>query len=310
MNKDNKDIKYLITGATGATGGEAVRLLLQKGHKVRAFAHREDERSRKLQELGAEVVFGDLQNLDDVSAALKGIQRAYFCYPISPGLAKATVIFTQAAKENGVEAIVNMSQISARREAKSTAAREHWLAERVFDWSGIPVTHLRPTFFAEWLLYNAADIRQGTLILPLDPAARHAPVAADDQSRVIAAILENPEPHKGQIYPLYGPKEYTQPEVAEVLSSVLGRKIGYKQLDFESWKAAKLAGAKGGPAPSQNSATALYGGTDHILQHLQEVSLDHKNGVFAGTNDYILQIGGQPPTTLEEFIKQNRAAFD
>jgi len=129
MYQDRKEIKYLISGATGATGGEAVILLLQNGLRVRAFAHREDERSRKLQELGAEVVFGDLQDLDDVSAALKGIQRAYFVYPISPGLVKAALIFAQAAKEAGVEAIVNMSQIQARREVKSNATREHWLAE-------------------------------------------------------------------------------------------------------------------------------------------------------------------------------------
>jgi len=198
-----------------------------------------------------------------------------------------------------------MSQISARREAKSHAAREHWLAERVFDWSGTPVTHLRPTFFAEWLLYHATDIREGTLALPLDPAARHAPISTEDQSRVIAAILENPEPHNGQIYPLYGPKEYTQPEVAQVLSSVLGRKIEYKHLDYESWKALKLARAKAAP----NTVAARFA-SDHLLQHLQEVTLDHKNGVFAGTNDYILQIGGQPPTTLEEYIQQHKAAFE
>jgi len=57
---------------------------------------------------------------------------------------------------------------------------------------------LRPTFFAEWLLYHATDIREGTVALPLDPAALHAPIPAEDQSLVIAAILENPEPHKGQ----------------------------------------------------------------------------------------------------------------
>jgi len=305
-----KDSKILITGATGATGGEAIRLLLQRGYQVRAFAHREDERSRKLQELGVEVVFGDFLNLDDVSAALKGIERAYFCYPISPGIIKATAIFAQAAKEAGVEAIVNMSQKSSRRDAKSQAAREHWLAENVFDWSGIPVTHLRPTFFAEWLLYSAADIREGSLILPLDPNARHAPVAADDQARVIAAILESPQPHQGQIYPLYGPREYTQPEIAKLLSSVLARNVEYKHMNFEAWKAYKLSRAKGAALPAQNTATAFYGGTDHVLQHVQEIAVDHKNGIFAGTNDYIQQIGGQPPTTLEEFIKQHKAAFE
>jgi short subunit dehydrogenase-like uncharacterized protein len=36
--------KFLITGATGATGGGAARQLLEKKHAVRALAHRPDER--------------------------------------------------------------------------------------------------------------------------------------------------------------------------------------------------------------------------------------------------------------------------
>src|SRR2546430_6248997 len=128
--------KFLITGATGATGGDAARQLLEKQHAVRALAHRPDERSEQLQKLGAEVVFGDFLDFDSVRAALNGVQRAYFCYPINPGLVQATAQFAQAAKEAGVEVIVNMSQISARGDSKSNAARQHWLSERVFDWSG------------------------------------------------------------------------------------------------------------------------------------------------------------------------------
>ncbi len=37
--------KFLITGATGRTGGDAARQLLEKQHAVRALAHRADERS-------------------------------------------------------------------------------------------------------------------------------------------------------------------------------------------------------------------------------------------------------------------------
>src|SRR5216683_3273030 len=91
--------KCLITGATGATGGDAARQLLEKQHAVRALAHRADDRSEPLQRLGAEVVFGDFLDFDSVRAALNGVQRAYFCYPISPGLVQATAQFAQAAKE-------------------------------------------------------------------------------------------------------------------------------------------------------------------------------------------------------------------
>ena len=91
--------KFLVTGATGATGGYAVGRLLERGHAVRALAHREDDRSKRLQELGAEVVIGDLLKLNDVRLALSGIRGAYFVYPLSPTLVQATAIFAQAAKE-------------------------------------------------------------------------------------------------------------------------------------------------------------------------------------------------------------------
>jgi len=60
------------------------------------------------------------------------------------------------------------------------------------------------------------------------------------------------------------------------------------------------------PLPSPLSPAPPH---THIIQHLggQTVS-DHKNGFLAGTNDLVRQIGGQPPTTLQEFTK-NRPPY-
>src|SRR5258708_15468085 len=138
------DIRFLVTGATGATGGAAATQLLDKGRRVRAFVHREDGRSESLRRRGAEVVVGDLLDFDVVREAMKGVNRAYFVYPIRPGLVQATTQFAQSAVEAGVDAVVNMSQVSARSDAKSHSAREHLLAERGFDWSRPDVSHIPP----------------------------------------------------------------------------------------------------------------------------------------------------------------------
>src|SRR5260370_1350814 len=167
---------FLVTGATGDTGGATVEQMLARGHHVRALAPRQDDRAKRLQGLGAQVVFGDFRKLDDVRAALRGVTGAYFCYPIRPGIIQATAYFAQAAKEAGIDCVVNMSQISAREDAKSHAAQDHWLAERVFDWSGLTVAHLRPTYFAEWLLYLPPMIPPGLLHLPFGTAA-HPPIS-------------------------------------------------------------------------------------------------------------------------------------
>ena len=286
--------KVLVTGATGDTGRATVDELLARGHRVRALAHGQDERSQKLQDRGVEVVYGDLLDFGQVRAALHGVQRAYFVYPIRPGILQATAYFAQAAKEAGVDGIVNMSQKSAREDAKSHAATDHWLSERVFDWSGLAVAHIRPTYFAEWLLYLAPMIRAGFLHVPFG-TGKHAPITAEDQGRVIAGILEDPARHGGKIYPLYGPVEFTYQETAQVLSRVLGKDIQYKQVDFEVFKQHLQSGGK-------KSAV----GNSFLFQHLQEVAIDHQNGIFAGTNDLVEKLGGRPPMTLEAFITKHR----
>src|SRR4029077_8133509 len=120
----------------GRTGGETVEGLLARGRHVPAIEHREAALSQRNQEMGGDGVFGDVLDPSAIRAAVQGVRRAYFCYPIRPGIIHATAYFAQAAKEAGIDGVVNMSQVCAREDAKSHAMGDHWLAERVFDWSG------------------------------------------------------------------------------------------------------------------------------------------------------------------------------
>jgi uncharacterized protein YbjT (DUF2867 family) len=253
--------------------------------------HREDERSAKLAAAGAEIVVADMLDLAAVTAATRGITAAYFTYPILPGLLEASTIFAQAAAESGVSAMVNMSQISARRDAASNAARQHWLAERMLDWSPVPVTHLRPTFFAEWLLTNYQP--DGTLPLPFGDG-RHAPIAAEDQARVITAILKDPAPHAGQVYPLFGARDMNHYEIAEEMSEALGKRVTYRPISLDEF----------------TERLHNRGFDDHTIQHLRAVAIDYRNGVFAGTNDIVRTVGGTEPQTVQEFVTRNKQYFD
>ncbi|MGZ3715743.1 MAG: NmrA family NAD(P)-binding protein [Ktedonobacterales bacterium] len=288
---------FLITGATGATGGNVIALLRERGHHVRAFVHQYDERSAQLQRQGVEIAMGDLLDFTTIRPALEGVSGAYFVYPIAPGLIEATAYFAQAANEAGVSSVVSMSQVSARREAKSHAAFNHWIAERVFDWSGLAVTHLRPTFFAEWFLYSATGIKDGIkdglVRLPFGDEGRHAPIAAEDQARLIASILEQPSAHRGKTYRLFGPKEYTYPEAVARIPEMLGREVKYERIPLEAYHEQMVK--RRGP---------------FVAQHLVEVAKDHAAGVFSGTDDVIEQMTGQPPMGLEEYISKHREAFE
>jgi len=147
---------------------------------------------------------------------------------------------------------------------------------------------------------------------------RHAPIVNEEQGRVIAGILEDPAPHKGRIYPLFGPVEYTYRELAEVLSRVLGKKIEYEQVSFEAFTEFRKGETpkSGAPKPTGASvddnferAAKRAAGNPFLFQHLREVAIDHQNGIFAGTSDNVEKLGGRPPMTLEAFITKNRAVF-
>jgi NAD(P)H dehydrogenase (quinone) len=288
--------RVLVTGATGYTGRAAVDTALKLGLEVRALVHKEDARAAALRARGVEIIVGDLSSINSVRAALEGVRSAYFVYPITPGIIDATAYFSQAAQEAGVGAIVNMSQISSRRDSKSHAAQDHWIAERVFDRSGIPATHLRPTFFAEWLLYpRAAEIikQHQRIEIPFE-AGRHAPIAAEDQGRLIAHILADPGPHAGKIYDLFGPVEMDYYGIAEAVSEALGTNITYTPISIEEFCRYLKENRHYPP---------------FLVQHLSEVAQDCRDGLFAGTNDVIERITGEPPMTVQTFISRHREAF-
>lgn len=281
--------KVLITGATGDTGRAAVRESIDLGLAVRALVHSIDERSRALEALGAEIALGDLQEIDTIRNAMKGVDAAYFVYPVQPGLLTATVNFAQAAKEAGVKTVVNLSQRSARRESKSWSCRDTYIAEQVLNWSGLPVVHLRPTYFLEWLLYPwqlPFFQNEGIIRLPAGNG-RHSPIAADDQGRAIAAILKNPKEYLGKTIPLSGPVEMDHIQMAEELTQALGRPIVYRDLPIDEYCESLVA----------------MGVPPYVVQHLGGAFEDYQNGVMSGADNNVERITGRRSMTVGEFAK-------
>ena len=282
-------------GSHGATGNHVVRQLLAQGLSVRAFVRQADERAKELGELGADIAVGDLHSFKDVRAALDGVQRAYFTYPVAEGLLEATTMFVSAGKQTGLQSVVNMSQITARPDHASPAARQHWLAERVLDWSGIGVTHLRPPFFLE-NLFNVAAPTVGAdskIYLPYGQG-RHAPIAGEDIARVAVGILTDPDPHRGRTYVPTGPASLTMAEQASVFTDVLGRETEYVEISVQAWR---------------EILSRVPVMTPYLIEHLARVAESHQHGEFDAVTDVVETIGGASPKSLEIFIRQNQTAF-
>jgi NAD(P)H dehydrogenase (quinone) len=290
--------RFLIIGAAGrhgATGNHVARQLLARGMPVRAFVRQADERADELRELGAEIAVGDIRDYEAVRAALDGVQRAYFTYPLADGLLLATATFAAAGKQTGLQSVVNMSQITARPDHRSPAARQHWLAERLLDWSGIGVTHLRPPFFLENLFNVAAPTvrTEGNIYLPYGHG-RHAPVGGEDIARVAVGILTDPAAHLGKTYVPTGPASLSMVEQASIFSRVLGRPVEYVDIPVERWR---------------QSLAQVEIMTPWLIEHLSRVAESHQHGEFDSVTDVVETIGGVPPQSLEAFIRQHQTVF-
>ena len=137
----------LVTGAAGQVGGvgrSVAAMLRKRGLVVRALVRKDDHRASELRALGAEVVIGNLLELDDMHRAVDGCSRVYFGMSVAPSYLEAAVNVTAVARHHGVEALVNISQMtvaemSIRQTTTSPQQKQHWLAEQVLAWSGLPV---------------------------------------------------------------------------------------------------------------------------------------------------------------------------
>src|SRR6516165_3522370 len=139
------DGSILVTGAAGqlgAVGRTVTGLLLDRGLPVRAMVRRDDERAASLRAAGAQVVVGDLLEPGDVYHVVSGCSRVYFSMSPSAGYLEATVTMAAVAREAGVNALVNMSQMtvsemSIQNTTSSHQQRQHWLSEQALAGSGL-----------------------------------------------------------------------------------------------------------------------------------------------------------------------------
>src|SRR5258705_9056146 len=100
---------------------------------------------------------------------------------MSAGYLEATITMAVVAREVGVDAVVNMSQMtvsemSIQNTTSSGQQRQHWLSEQALAWSGLPVVTIRPAG-----RHHPADDVPGELF----------PTGRSDRGR--------PRPHRGAV---------------------------------------------------------------------------------------------------------------
>lgn len=286
--------RILVTGAAGKTSSGVVEILRKRNLSVRALVRRADDRSKRLADLGAEIVIGNMLSHSDVRSAVSDMDSAYFCYPTLDTVLEATAIFSAAAASAGLKFAVNISQIIARPNAPSPTSRMHWLAEQILENTILDITHVRPTFFADHFVRNTKQtIANDDQIVRPYGNAFHSPIVSSDISRVVAAILIDPLPHFGNSYALTGVDRLSFPEIAAMFSKLLGRSIEYVDISIDDFKADM----------EQRQVSSS------LMEHHLAASKDYREGMFDATNDLVEQITGTPAVPFQQYIKQNISAF-
>src|SRR5262252_6338864 len=293
----------LVTGAAGqlgAVGRTVTGLLLERGLPVRAMVRREDDRAAALRTAGAEVVVGDLLEPADVLRVVSGCRRIYFGMSVNAAYLEATVTTAAVARELGVDALVNMSQMtvsqmSIQNTTSSPQQRQHWLGEQALAWSGLPVVTIRPTVFLEgfFLRFVGPTVRDRSCIeLPFG-RGKTSPVAAADVARVVATVLADPAPHLGRIYELTGPRSQDMHGVAREYSDALNREITYFDIPHEDWE----------------RELKKVGLPEHVNRHLVTMAELHRAGRYDRLADGVERVTGRPAMSVRDFVMLHADEF-
>jgi len=243
---------------------------------------------------------GDLTDLGAMHRAIEGCARVYFGMSVSADYLTATVNTAAVACHHGVEAFVNMSQMtvtqmSITESTDSPQHKLHWLAEQALSWSGLPVITMRPTVFLDgfFRLLAAPGVRDADeLRLPMG-SGKTSPISAMDVARAVAVVLEDPKPHIGRIYNLTGFESADLEHYARVYSEALGRTIRYRDVPLSDWSEQLLR--SGVPA--------------HVVKHLSVMTELNRQGRYDRLTDDLFLLTGQKPISMHEFVKLHAAEF-
>ncbi|MCX6009210.1 MAG: NAD-dependent epimerase/dehydratase family protein [Chloroflexi bacterium] len=162
----------VVTGATGFIGGALVEELVRRGEKVRALVRKTSNNSR-LETLGVEIAYGDLQDSASLEAALNGCYCLYHTAALIWAAdyrhlkevnAGGTKSLLEAALKKGVKKVIYTSSGSTlcperggtltedppqTRQYLGTYAESKWLADQEafkLHEKGLPLVSIHPTY--------------------------------------------------------------------------------------------------------------------------------------------------------------------
>jgi uncharacterized protein YbjT (DUF2867 family) len=211
--------------ATGGTlGNHVAEILAGGGSSVRVLA-RSVKVKPEWDAAGIEQVTGDFSDVASLHSAFDGVDRFFSVTPFVENLTELGMNAVTAAKKAGVSYIVRSSWMGAREKSNSLGLW-HFNVERAVQESGIPYTILRPNTFMQSYLMNAESIRTANAFYMPQGLGRVSLVDVRDIAAVAAKCVAE-SGHRGATYELTAAHAFSNAEIAQKLTDLLGRKIAY-----------------------------------------------------------------------------------
>ena len=274
---------FLVSGATGHVGEAIIRILGEAAEPVRALVR---DTSRPGLDPRATWVRADLNDPSTVIEALPGATTMFVLagYPGLPDI-------LAAARDAGVHRIVLLSSASAAGGDTSNAiAKYHIESEQAIHDSGLPYAFLRPATFMTNTLQWAPTIREGGVVQATFPDVATALIDPRDIAAVAVTALSETGT-KSHIHRLSGPQAMTPKDRVDVLSDVLGHRIGFAGLTDE--QSAQVL---------HEQLPAAY--AEANLKFFAEGTLDESPVLPT-----VEQLTGRPPTTFRQWCETHAPEF-
>ena len=217
---------FVIMGATGRVGGAVLDAFAATGHPVRAISRTAQPARNRI-----DWIHADAFDAVGLAQAFSGADAVFLMNPVS---AHAADVYDEAARLSAATAealriaavpyAVALSSQGAHLAAGTGVVRTLHDFEQRLGQTQTRLTFLRPAYFMEsWAPLTGIAAQTGQLPTFLHPTDRPIPtVSARDVGHAAADYLLHPV---FGVVNLVGPRQYSEEDVATILSQLLGRDI-------------------------------------------------------------------------------------
>ena len=230
------DKTILVSGATGKQGGALLKYLVRDGWRIRALTRNpRGQTAQELSKSGVEVIQGDMDDVESLKRAMKGVYGTYSVQDFWMVGARREVQhgknMADAARAAGVEHFLYSSVGGAERNSGITHWETKWEIENHIRKLGLPATMLRPVAFMENYYIEAVEIGilKGKLTDPIRGDKPYQTIAVDNIGAFGALTFDRPKDFIGLALEIAG-SELTNVQAAEVFSRVLGKRVKFQKL--------------------------------------------------------------------------------